>query len=308
MRNMHRWAAHGMVAMVWLHMIRVFLTGAYKKPREFNWVIGGICGLLTVFLSYTGYLLPWDQLAFWGVKVGTEIAKIAPGGEIVRGILLGDNEVGAEALIRFYVLHVAILPTILAIFIGIHFFRIRKDGGLACPPDTSGEKLTPIEDCGTVRNNSVFKSARSYQLVEVVQGSEPKVNEEVNNMVFSWPKLVVREAIVLFLVLAILSIVSARRPGRSGPSDQPLQGPLVLPRPPGTGELQCLHRRGGPARTARGTGPAGTVHRNLRGNTVQARTQRCQRDLVRPGTPAGKHAVSHHHIAHAGAHHRGHAL
>lgn len=218
MRNMHRWAAHGMVAMVWLHMIRVFLTGAYKKPREFNWIVGGICGLLTIFLSYTGYLLPWDQLAFWGVKVGTEIAKIAPGGEIIRGILLGDNDVGAEALIRFYVLHVAILPTVLAIFIGVHFFRIRKDGGLACPADTSGEKLLALEECGDVRNNSVFKSARSYQLVEVVKGTEPKVNEEVDNMVFSWPKLVVREVIVLFLVLAVLSIVSLY-------FDAPLEGP-----------------------------------------------------------------------------------
>ena len=208
MRNMHRWAAHGMVAMVWLHMIRVFLTGAYKKPREFNWVVGGICGILTIVLSYTGYLLPWDQLAYWGVKVGTEIARIAPGGAIIRGILLGDNEVGAEALIRFYVLHVALLPTILTVFIAIHFFRVRKDGGLACPADTSREKLPPLEECGEVKNNSVFKSARSYQLVEIVKGTEPKVNEEVPNMVFAWPKLIVREVIVLLLIVAVLSIVS----------------------------------------------------------------------------------------------------
>ena len=79
MRNMHRWAAHGMVAFVALHMLRVYLTGAHRGGREFNWVIGCILGLLTVFLSYTGYLLPWDQLAFWGVKVGTEIARLAPG-------------------------------------------------------------------------------------------------------------------------------------------------------------------------------------------------------------------------------------
>ena len=217
-RNMHRWAAHAMVAMVMLHVLRVFVTGSYRRPREFNWVIGMICGFCTVLLSYTGYLLPWDQLAFWGVKVGTEIAKIAPGGAIIRGLLLGDNEVGGEALIRFYVLHVALLPSLLSIFIAIHFFRIRKDGGLAKPNDTSGEKLIPQSECGEVRNNSVFKSARSYQLVEIVKGHEPKVNEEVNQMVFSWPKLVVRELIVFMLVLAVLSVVSLA-------FNAPLEGP-----------------------------------------------------------------------------------
>ena len=218
LRNMHRWAAHGMVAMVIIHVFRVFVTGSYRAPREFNWVIGMICGILTIVLSYTGYLLPWDQLAYWGVKVGTEIAKIAPGGEIIRGLLLGDNEVGGEALIRFYVLHVALLPAVLSIFIGIHFFRIRKDGGLAKPDDTSGEKLVPQSECGEVRNASVFKSARSYQLVEIVKGNEPKVNEEVNQMVFAWPKLIVRELIVFVLVLAVLSVVSLVY-------DAPLEGP-----------------------------------------------------------------------------------
>ena len=78
LRNMHRWSAHGMVAVVFLHMCRVFLTGAYKKPREFNWVIGVVLLLVTLFLSFTGYLLPWDQLAFWAITVGTSIAGYAP--------------------------------------------------------------------------------------------------------------------------------------------------------------------------------------------------------------------------------------
>ena len=78
LRNMHRWSAHGMVAMVLLHMCRVFFTGAYKKPREFNWVIGVVLLLVTLFLSFTGYLLPWDQLAFWAITVGTSIAGYAP--------------------------------------------------------------------------------------------------------------------------------------------------------------------------------------------------------------------------------------
>ncbi len=217
-RNMHRWAAHGMVAFVALHMLRVYLAGAHRGGREFNWVIGCILGLLTVFLSYTGYLLPWDQLAFWGVKVGTEIAKLAPGGALIRGILLGDTDVGAEALVRFYVLHVAVLPAVMGFLIAVHFFRIRKDGGLARPADTSKEKQIPDEEFGDVKNNSVFKTARSYKLVEIVKGNEPKVNEEVDQMMFAWPKLIIRELMVLLGVCLVLSAISVF-------FDAPLEGP-----------------------------------------------------------------------------------
>ena len=100
-----------MVAVVFLHMCRVFLTGAYKTPREFNWVLGVVLFLLTLFSSFTGYLLPWDQLAFWAITVGTAIAGYAPVvGKQMRFLLLGDTTVGQEALLRFYVLHVAVLP------------------------------------------------------------------------------------------------------------------------------------------------------------------------------------------------------
>jgi quinol-cytochrome oxidoreductase complex cytochrome b subunit len=134
LRNLHRWAAHGMVAVVVLHMMRVFLTGAHKAPREMNWVLGVMMLLLTLFLSFTGYLLPWDQLAYWAIVVGTSIASYAPWiGDKVRFVLLGDDAVGREALLRFYVLHVAVLPACLAGLVGWHFWRIRKDGGLARP-------------------------------------------------------------------------------------------------------------------------------------------------------------------------------
>jgi hypothetical protein len=107
LRNMHRWAAHGMVACVFLHLCRVFFTGAYKAPREFNWLVGVALFLLTLFSSFTGYLLPWDQLAFWAITVGTSIAGYAPViGKGLKFILLGDATVGQEALLRFYVLHV----------------------------------------------------------------------------------------------------------------------------------------------------------------------------------------------------------
>ncbi len=134
MRNLHRWMAHGMVISVFLHMMRVFYTGAYKPPREFNWVVGVILLVLTLVLSYTGYLLPWDQLAVWAVTVGMNMAGSAPVlGQESRLVLLGGFEVGPSALIRFYTLHVIGLPLLAAIFMAVHFWRIRRDGGLARP-------------------------------------------------------------------------------------------------------------------------------------------------------------------------------
>lgn len=131
-RNMHRWAAHLMVLAVVLHMIRVFYTGAYKPPREFNWVIGVFLLVMTLGASFTGYLLPWDQLSFWAITVGTNIAGYAPIlGDQTRSILLGGSEVGQSTLIRFYALHVILLPLALITLVSLHLWRVRKDGGLA---------------------------------------------------------------------------------------------------------------------------------------------------------------------------------
>ncbi len=133
-RNLHRWMAHAMVITVLLHMMRVFYMGAYKPPREFNWVVGVILLVLTLLLSFTGYLLPWDQLAIWAITVGSNIAGSAPtlGGQ-TKFVMLGGFEVGPNTLIRFYTLHVIALPLLAAIFMSVHFWRIRRDGGLARP-------------------------------------------------------------------------------------------------------------------------------------------------------------------------------
>ncbi len=107
-RNIHRWSAHLMVAVVILHLLRVFYAGAYKAPRQFNWLIGVALLLTTLGLSFTGYLLPWDQLAFWAITVGTNIAGYVPIlGDHARQVLLGGPDVGGNALLRFYVLHIA---------------------------------------------------------------------------------------------------------------------------------------------------------------------------------------------------------
>jgi quinol-cytochrome oxidoreductase complex cytochrome b subunit len=129
LRNLHRWAGHAMVVTVWLHMLRVFLTGAYKKPREFNWVLGVAALVLTLLLSFSGYLLPWDQIAFWAITVGTNMATAAPVlGNRLRILLLGGDTVGQAALLRFYVLHCLFLPLLLAVILAVHFWRVRKDG------------------------------------------------------------------------------------------------------------------------------------------------------------------------------------
>jgi quinol-cytochrome oxidoreductase complex cytochrome b subunit len=161
LREMHRWAAHAMVITVLLHMYRVFLTGSYKKPREFNWCVGVVLLVLTLGLSFTGYLLPWDQLSMWAVTVASNMAgsaplvghegpghqMLSPGGMdmITAGsdasyVLLGAKQVGQETLNRFYVLHCVALPLLASFLIGLHFWRIRKDGGLSHPAD-GDEKL-----------------------------------------------------------------------------------------------------------------------------------------------------------------------
>jgi cytochrome b6 len=119
------------VITVFLHMCRVFYTGAYRAPRQFNWVVGVVLLVLTFLLSFTGYLLPWDQLALWAITVGTNMVGSTPPpavGEFIRFLLVGDNVISQNALLRFYTLHVIGLPLLLTVFLAVHFWRIRKDG------------------------------------------------------------------------------------------------------------------------------------------------------------------------------------
>jgi quinol-cytochrome oxidoreductase complex cytochrome b subunit len=222
LRNMHRWAAHGMVGVVFLHMCRVFLTGSYKKPREFNWVLGVGLFLLTLFLSFTGYLLPWDQLAFWAITVGAAIAAYAPVfGPEIRFILLGDANVGQEALLRFYVLHVAVLPLAMTLLIVLHFWRIRKDGGLSRPPeaDEAGAPVTV-----TVKAVQLAKD-KVYGLQGFVRGPFSKVGNVPDKTVYSWPNLVMAELFVFLLTLAVILTASLA-------FDAPLEEPVSVLHPP----------------------------------------------------------------------------
>jgi quinol-cytochrome oxidoreductase complex cytochrome b subunit len=196
-RNMHRWAAHLMVLFVMLHMCRVFYTGAYKSPREFNWVVGVGLFLITIGLSFTGYLLPWDQLAFWAITVGTNIAGYAPViGPKLKYLMLGGNVVGQEALTRFYALHVIVLPAAAVLGISIHLFRVRKDGGLSRPGE-AGDTVEKI-DLGQLPTN------KTYGLMELARGTTPQVGKNPEDEVFAWPHLVFRELLLFLLVTAMV--------------------------------------------------------------------------------------------------------
>lgn len=214
LRNMHRWSAHGMVAVVFLHMCRVFLTGSYKKPREFNWVIGVVLLLVTLFMSFTGYLLPWDQLAFWAITVGTAIAGYAPFvGKEMQFVLLGDTAVGQEALLRFYVLHVAVLPSVLVLLIAIHFWRIRKDGGLSRPePKPAPQMLATFQK-------------KLYGLQGFVRANFTKVGNTPDESVYTWPNLLLAELFVFVLTVSAILVVSLL-------FNAPLEEPVNAMHPP----------------------------------------------------------------------------
>ncbi|MBI3680772.1 MAG: cytochrome b N-terminal domain-containing protein [Acidobacteria bacterium] len=221
MRNIHRWAANVMVITVILHMARAFYTGAYRRPREFNWLIGMGLLVTTLGLSFSGYLLPWDQLAYWAITIGTNIAQspreitdalgiteyFDPGG-LQRLILLGSDTVGAEALIRFYLWHVMILPLVLAALAAVHFWRIRKDGGLVRPSDADKRLGAPTADTQPVFTNA---PAKTYQLAAIVKGRTAAVGKGPENTVPSMPHLFYAELGVLMLTSLIclaLALVS----------------------------------------------------------------------------------------------------
>ena len=211
-RNIHRWAANLMVVTVILHMARAFYTASYRKPREFNWLIGMFLLVTTLGLSFTGYLLPWDQLAYWAITIGANIAQsprevtdalgmtgyFDPGG-LQKLLLLGSDTVGAEALIRFYLLHVMLLPLVIGALMGVHFWRIRKDGGMSRPVDAD-QRLGAAEG---VYPTFTEAPARTYQLAAIVRGRTPAVGRGPENTIPSMPHLFYAELAVLMLTLFV---------------------------------------------------------------------------------------------------------
>jgi quinol-cytochrome oxidoreductase complex cytochrome b subunit len=198
LRNMHRWAAHGLVFFSIIHMSRTFYTAAYTKGRSLTWNIGICLLFVTLFSSFSGYLLPWDQLGFWAVTIASNIvsstkeltdaltitAYFDPG-LIIKKLLLGGVDVDQNALTRFYFLHIIFLPLLFMILTGWHFWRIRKSGGLN-HPDNADELVMKL-DPGKTKKSKLIKN--EYQL-------------------FSWPVALWAEISIFMAALAILSVFS----------------------------------------------------------------------------------------------------
>jgi quinol-cytochrome oxidoreductase complex cytochrome b subunit len=165
-RNIHHWSGVFLVLIVFLHLLRVFFTGAYQSSRKINWIIGLILFALVIFSNFTGYLLPWDQLAYWAVTVSTSILQYIPlVGNSLREFVISGTEVNAETLIVFYTFHTAVLPILLLLLMAYHFWRVRKSGGVLIP-----------------------------------QSSEPK------KMVSTYPNLVYKEGVVALVLIAVILV------------------------------------------------------------------------------------------------------
>ncbi len=161
MRDLHRLGAELMVVFVTAHMVRTYLTGSYKAPRQFTWFTGVILLVLTLFLSFSGYLLPWDQLAFWAVTIGTSMAEAVPPpivGETVNLLARGAPDIGANGLLRFYLLHVLFLPLILFLFFFVHYYKV-VHFGISLPAEE--------EEVGQDTANKVPADRRVYYLPDV---------------------------------------------------------------------------------------------------------------------------------------------
>jgi quinol-cytochrome oxidoreductase complex cytochrome b subunit len=207
----------------------VFFTGAFKngigrnQHREWNWVIGVVMLLLTLFLSFTGYLLPWDQLAFWAVTVGTNIASSIPWiGPSMRELLIGGRAIEQATLIRFYVLHIVFLPGALGVLFAYHMWRVRKDGGLA---------KADREEIGDVARATTPTPTKTYTLLGVARGTSPAVTartlEAPGTTVNAVPDLARRAMIVTLGTIALISILAVFI---KSPLEEPANA-LVTPNP-----------------------------------------------------------------------------
>lgn len=234
-RNVHRWSAHLMVLVVALHLVRVFYAGAYKKPREFNWMIGVMLLLVTLGFSFTGYLLPWDQLAYWAVTVGTDLVHYVPliGGRL-QDLLIGGPQVGQSTLLRFYALHVAVLPMLLGLMLMVHIWRVRKDGfaverssvGAFAEAATERSTNEPAPAAAAMAQAAPELYGGRVRLLGVVDRESVTEEERpVDDTVFTWPHLLVRHVVVALgtaaVVLSLAVAFSAPLRGLANPNLTP---------------------------------------------------------------------------------------
>jgi quinol-cytochrome oxidoreductase complex cytochrome b subunit len=172
-RNIHHWSANILLVIVFLHFLRVFFTGAFHPPRQFNWIIGLAMFLAVLVSNITGYLLPWDQLAFWATTICTGMLEYVPGiGEWLQNLIRGGSDIGPATLSIFFAIHTAIIPACLLVLMPFHFWRVRKAGGLVIP-------RRPDED-------------------------ENSQEEKVPSI----PNLILREIVVALILIAVIMLIS----------------------------------------------------------------------------------------------------
>ena len=168
-RNVHHWSANGLLIVVFLHFLRVFFTGAFHAPRQFNWVIGLGLFLVVLAFNFTGYLLPWDQLAFWAVTICGNMLEYVPwAGKWFQRLLLGGPEVSSATLSNFYAIHTAVLPVLLVVTMPFHFWRVRKAGGLVIPHRPGEAVKNRGQAVDTIPNLIVREVAVALVLLAVV--------------------------------------------------------------------------------------------------------------------------------------------
>ncbi len=214
LRGVHRWSAHLMVAAAFMHMARVFYTGAYKSGmsrgsrRPINWVIGIFLLLFTILLSFTGYLLPWDQLALWAVSVGAGIAKATPFiSDFALMVFAGGTYIDQNTLLRFYWLHIAVLPTLVIVLLSYHMWRIRKDGGMAA-----------VEQLRLQRKKQKIEApvGKTYTLLGFARNTSSSVFSstvaEERETVYTTPYLTRRIVIVTMLTVAVAVLMATFLP------------------------------------------------------------------------------------------------
>jgi quinol-cytochrome oxidoreductase complex cytochrome b subunit len=235
-RNVHRWSAHLMVLVVILHLVRVFFAGAYKRPRQFNWVLGVLLFAITLGFSFTGYLLPWDQLSYWAVTVGTNLIGYVPvlGGQL-SDLLIGGEQIGQATLLRFYALHVAVLPVALALVLMIHIWRVRKDGFAVQRGDVGAfaEQSTdlvvePVTNEASVAAGAMLakEDGTRVRLLGVVDRESVTAEERLTeDTVFTWPHMLVRHVVVglgtIATVLTLGVLFAAPLRGIANPNETP---------------------------------------------------------------------------------------
>jgi quinol-cytochrome oxidoreductase complex cytochrome b subunit len=143
-RNIHHWSGVFLVIVTFLHLLRTFFTGAYQSPRQVNWIIGLLLFALIIFSNFTGYLLPWDQLAYWAITISTSILQYIPLiGNNLKEFVIAGTEVNADTLLIFYNLHSSVLPILILLLMAYHFWRVRKAGGVIVPNNSDDKKMVP---------------------------------------------------------------------------------------------------------------------------------------------------------------------